>query len=129
MKISSKKPISDINPNLIIDAVCDYYHQPKTHLIGSSRRGHLIEPRHTAMYLLRHRVGLGLDVIGGHFGGRDHTTVLHAVRTAKRAMAVDPEFARRVFYLEKEIEHRVRVQANQTATEIELEIENLVGCA
>jgi chromosomal replication initiator protein len=44
------------------------------------------------MFLAREVTNLSLEEIGGHFGGRDHTTVLHAVRAIQALVAVDETF-------------------------------------
>ena len=49
-------------------------------LVGPSRRQPLVRARQTAMYLCRELTDLSLPKIGRAFGGRDHTTVLHACR-------------------------------------------------
>jgi len=43
------------------------------------------------MYLARELTPLSLEEIGGHFGGRDHTTVLHAIRTISQQRTIDKE--------------------------------------
>ncbi|NIA20911.1 MAG: chromosomal replication initiator protein DnaA [Anaerolineaceae bacterium] len=60
--------------------------------LQSKRRSKSIsEPRQIAMYLSRRMTKLSLEEIGGYFGGRDHTTVLHADRKIKELVASDPE--------------------------------------
>lgn len=59
-------------------------------LTGSSRTPGMVHARHIAMYLVRARTSLSLPQIGRLFGGRDHTTVLHAVRKiANKVIAED----------------------------------------
>jgi len=47
-------------------------------------------PRQVGMYLARRLTPLSLEQIGAYFGGRDHSTVLHACRKVERALAEDP---------------------------------------
>ena len=56
-----------------------------------SRRRHrnVLWPRQVGMYLARRLTGLTLDQIGAYFGGRDHTTVLHACRKVTEAVERD----------------------------------------
>ena len=60
-------------------------------LLSHSRRPALAWPRQVAMYLAREHTGETLPSLGAHFGGRNHTTVLHACRRTAERMATDPE--------------------------------------
>ena len=60
-------------------------------LVSSSRAGRLAWPRQVAMYLARELTDQTLPAIGRAFGGRNHTTVLHAYRRTAQRMAGDPE--------------------------------------
>jgi len=61
-------------------------------LIGRGRKMEVALARQMAMYLCRELVGASLENVGLHFGGRDHTTVIHACRTIKTRMEKDQEF-------------------------------------
>ncbi len=63
----------------IISTVSQFYEIPRTEMIGASRRQPLARQRQVAMYVCREHTGLSLPKIGAAFGGRDHTTVMHAV--------------------------------------------------
>lgn len=72
--------------------------------IKSARRSkYIVRPRQVAMYLAKTRTLLTLPAIGRRFGGRDHTTVLHAVRKIERLIPVDWMLAHDVAMLEIEI--------------------------
>jgi chromosomal replication initiator protein len=73
-------------------------------LVGTSRLRTVLIPRHVAMYLAREVAKLPLAVIGEHFGGRDHSTVLNAVRKIAAAMQADEELAGRVRELRRGLE-------------------------
>jgi len=60
-------------------------------LLSDSRRPAFALPRQIAMYLAREHTGETLPAIGARFGGRNHTTVLHAYRRTAERMATDPE--------------------------------------
>lgn len=60
-------------------------------LLSSSRTARLTWPRQVAMYLARAHTSASLPTIGASFGGRNHTTVLHACRRAEERLARDPE--------------------------------------
>jgi chromosomal replication initiator protein len=63
-----------------------------------------IQPRHTAMYLIRQLTDLSLPEIGRHFGGRDHSTVLHAIQKLDNIVLKDPDFANTIDQLTRELE-------------------------
>lgn len=58
--------------------VCKYFNVSKVELVGSKRTQSIVFPRQIAMYLSRELTDLSLPKIGEEFGGRDHTTVMHA---------------------------------------------------
>ena len=60
-------------------------------LVSPSRVGALAWPRQVAMYLARELTDQTLPAIGRAFGGRNHTTVLHAYKRTAERMAADPE--------------------------------------
>ena len=67
------------NPTDIINAVSKYYSLGKRTLLGQSRARPIAQPRQLLMYLLRTYLSLPLEEVGRIVGGRDHTTVMHAV--------------------------------------------------
>ncbi len=77
----------------ITSLICEQYHVRVSDL-RSKRRGRSISrPRQIIMFLARKLTRLSLEEIGDHFGGRDHSTVLYAVRTVDRERNKNPEFA------------------------------------
>lgn len=62
-------------------------------LLSASRATRITWPRQLAMFLAREQTGESLPAIGGAFGGRDHTTVLHACRRVDERVAADPAIA------------------------------------
>jgi chromosomal replication initiator protein len=67
------------SPNDLINAVSKYFSLGKRSLLGSSRSRPIARPRQVLMYLLRTELSLPLEEVGRIVGGRDHTTVMHAV--------------------------------------------------
>ncbi|MBU0997992.1 chromosomal replication initiator protein DnaA [Patescibacteria group bacterium] len=67
------------NPNDLINAVAEFYSLGKRQLLGDSRARPVSLPRQVLMYLLRTQYNLPLQEVGRLIGGRDHTTVMHAV--------------------------------------------------
>lgn len=66
-------------PGDIISAVSKYFSIGKRPLLGPSRARPVARPRQMLMYVLRTQLGLPLEEVGRVVGGRDHTTVMHAV--------------------------------------------------
>ena len=62
----------------ILDSVCKYFSVEKDDIIGKKKNKEIVEPRQIAMYLMYDMLDLPLTSIGQIFGGRDHTTVMHA---------------------------------------------------
>jgi chromosomal replication initiator protein len=72
---SSTRPIS---VELIQEVVAAHYNISLDEMKGRRRDKHIVFPRQVAMFLIREETASSLPAIGGAFGGRDHTTVLHA---------------------------------------------------
>ncbi len=66
-------------PQDVIELICEYYSVGKRAILGESRARPVARPRQVLMYLLRKELGLPLEEVGRLVGGRDHTTVMHAV--------------------------------------------------
>lgn len=66
-------------PTDVIDAVSKYFSLGKRALLGESRSKPIVVPRQILMYILKTQLGLPFQEVGRLIGGRDHTTVMHAV--------------------------------------------------
>jgi len=75
----------------IIDAVTNYYDVRLTDLQSKKRSQSIALPRQICMFLARSLTRHSLEEIGGHLGGRDHTTVLHACSKIKQLQKNDPQ--------------------------------------
>ena len=80
----------------IFDAVTKYYNVRLSDLQSKKRHKSIAFPRQVCMFLARKHTRYSLEEIGGYFGGRDHTTVLHAVRTVDGDCKEDPDISRQV---------------------------------
>jgi chromosomal replication initiator protein len=78
-----------VSPDEIISATSSSFGVSTEDLVGPSRRQPLARARQVAMYLCRELTDLSLPKIGREFGGRDHTTVLHALDKVKQVMQSD----------------------------------------
>ncbi len=73
----------------IIEAVTRYYDIKLSDLMSKRRHKSVALPRQICMWLARKHTRFSLEEIGGYFGGRDHTTVMHAVRTVATKTQAD----------------------------------------
>ncbi|MFO0705828.1 MAG: chromosomal replication initiator protein DnaA [Nitrospira sp.] len=74
----------------IQEAVCTQYHVKLTELKSRRRSKTLVHPRQIAMYLCRELTDASYPEIGRHFGGKDHTTIIHACRQVAKGKESDP---------------------------------------
>ena len=84
----------EVNIDLIKDVVVDYYNLKEEDMISKKRTQKIAFPRQIAMYLSRELTDLSLPHIGEEFGGRDHTTVIHAYNKIEEKIEEDTEFAK-----------------------------------
>lgn len=87
----------------IVEVVTKYYNVKLSDLQGKKRLKSIAFPRQVCMFLARRHTRFSLEEIGGYFGGRDHTTVLHAVRTIDRYTKSDREIADQINQLEGQL--------------------------
>src|SRR5690606_34229676 len=77
---------SDLTASMIIGTTAEYYGISMDELTGTSRSRVYVTARQIAMYLCRQLTDLSLPKIGEHFGGKDHTTVMYAVKKIEEQM-------------------------------------------
>ncbi len=87
----------------IIEAVTDFYSVRLTDLQSRKRQRSIALPRQICMFLARRHTRHSLEEIGGYFGGRDHTTVMHAVKAIETRCADDDQFELVVNNLEERL--------------------------
>jgi hypothetical protein len=75
----------------ILKATCLYYRVSRTDMLSRRRNRSIARPRQVAMYLARVLTDRSLPEIGQKIGGKDHTTVLHAIRKVKELLQTDAE--------------------------------------
>ncbi|MDD5033088.1 MAG: chromosomal replication initiator protein DnaA [Candidatus Pacebacteria bacterium] len=75
----------------IIKVVADFYETPEESLFEKSRKKEFVVPRQIAMYLLREDFNGSYPYIGQKFGGRDHTTVIHAYEKVSNDIKKDQQ--------------------------------------
>ncbi|HET8717314.1 MAG TPA: chromosomal replication initiator protein DnaA [Nocardioidaceae bacterium] len=99
----------EITASLIIAQTASYFGLSIDDLCGSSRSRVLVTGRQIAMYLCRELTDLSLPKIGQQFGGRDHTTVMHADKKIRQLLAE----RRSVYNQVTELTNRIKQQARQ----------------
>jgi chromosomal replication initiator protein len=99
----SIKPISVI---AIQQEVCKFYGISKTELVGNKRSQNVVYPRQIAMYLSRELTDLSLPRIGAEFGGRDHTTVMHAQAKIQKLMNAQREVYNQIQTLTNQVRQK-----------------------
>lgn len=87
----------------IIEIVTRFYGVKLSDLQSRRRHKSVTEPRQICMWLARRRTRFSLEEIGGYFGGRDHTTVMHSVKAVDERIATDPAVAEQVKSLDRHL--------------------------
>jgi len=86
--------------------VCRFYALPHADLVGSKRSQNIVYPRQVAMYLARDLTDLSLPKIGDAFGGRDHTTVMHATAKIHKLMGEQRDVYNQIQQLTNQIRQK-----------------------
>jgi len=94
---------SHLNVQQIAQAVAEYYHITLESMCGKQRDKHIVMPRQIAMYLMRQETQASLLEIGQLFGGRDHSTVLHACEKIDRAVNINPALRREIVAIREQL--------------------------
>lgn len=84
--------------------VAEHYNMRLSDMIGPKRQRTIARPRQMAMYLSKQLTSRSLPEIGRRFGGRDHTTVMHAVKKVEELRAVDNQVAEDLEMLRRMLE-------------------------
>lgn len=87
----------------IIQTVSVYYNLPTDDLCGKCRKKEIVRPRQVAMYLLRKESNMSFPSIGDHFGGRDHTTAMHACEKIEKLLEHDDELTQEISFLRERL--------------------------
>lgn len=92
-----------LTPEVIIKATCKHYEVKMADLKGKARARTIALPRQVAMYLCRKHTDASYPDIGQAFGGKDHTTALHAFRTIATRVEQDQDLRRSVEVIEHQL--------------------------
>ena len=108
----ARQVVADIIPNIkrrvgnesVIHAVSQYFEVPEDKLLEAGRgTKEVAHARQVAMYLMKSLTTLSLKSVGMRFGNRDHSTVMHAIKTIEKEMQEDATFSRVVETLKSNI--------------------------
>ncbi len=102
------KDLLNINENkvtidLIQTIVCKFFKISKNEMLSSRRSRYLVRPRQTAIYLTKILTSKSLPEIGREFSNRDHTTIIHSVKTIEKLKQKDPLMVENIDKLKNQI--------------------------
>ena len=100
LTLGKPKPITI---KLVQEIVADYFNLKPEELKAKKRNQAVAYPRQIAMYLIRELTGFSLPKIGEEFGGRDHTTVIHACEKINNALKSDVSLHQLIIHLTERI--------------------------
>jgi chromosomal replication initiator protein len=89
--------------DLIQSIVCKFFKISKNEMLSSRRSRYLVRPRQTAIYLTKILTSKSLPEIGREFSNRDHTTIIHSVKTIEKLKKIDPELSNNIDHLKNQI--------------------------
>lgn len=94
----------EVSIDFIQKSVCEYFTIPPEKLREKTRKREIVQARQLSMFLAKQFTKNSLKVIGKHFGGRDHSTVIHSCQAVKDMMDTDKKFRESVADLQKKIQ-------------------------
>ena len=102
------KDLLSLNENkvtidLIQTIVCKFFKISKNEMLSSRRSRYLVRPRQTAIYLTKILTSKSLPEIGREFSNRDHTTIIHSVKTIEKLKERDPSIVENINKLKNQI--------------------------
>ena len=89
--------------DLIQNIVCKFFKISKNEMLSSRRSRYLVRPRQTAIYLTKILTSKSLPEIGREFSNRDHTTIIHSVKTIEKLKEKDTEMLENINKLKNQI--------------------------
>ncbi|MCI0751684.1 MAG: chromosomal replication initiator protein DnaA [Flammeovirgaceae bacterium] len=98
---------SDVSVDFIQKTVSEYFKVDLESIKGKIKKREIVIPRQVAMYFCKRYTQLTLALIGENFGGRDHSTVIHALESVEDMMKTDANFKNSVEELGKKLKLRV----------------------
>jgi chromosomal replication initiator protein len=103
-----KMVVGDVRSPITIETiqrtVCDYFNIPEDLIRAKTRKQEIVNARQIAMYLAKELTNSSLKTIGLHFGGRDHSTVIHAYQSVEDQMRIDSKYQAHVQQIRKRLQ-------------------------
>ena len=95
-KLAGYQPARRVPIRAVQKAVCLFYQTDLNEMLGPYRASEIVHVRHVAMYLAKIITCRSYPEIGRAFGGRDHSTAVHAIHKIEAQIAIDPELKARI---------------------------------
>lgn len=99
----SKNTNREVTPSLITDVVSEHLGVSKDDIFSTKRSADIVLARQISMYLCRQMTEKSLESIGSYFGGKDHSTVMHAINKIKQDMKSNPDLSSTIETIQKKI--------------------------
>jgi len=96
-------PENKVSVDMIQSLVCKFFKISKNEMLSSRRSRYLVRPRQTAIYLTKILTSKSLPEIGREFSNRDHTTVIHSIKTIENLKKNDTELCANIDTLKNQI--------------------------
>ena len=103
-EIATDRKKNNINIDSITKIVCNYFSITENKLRDKTRKKEIVQARQLAMYLSKEMTNASLKTIGLHFGGRDHSTVIHACTSIEKTKENDKSLSTLIENLKNQIE-------------------------
>jgi len=106
LKKDKSTPVA-LHSDTIVSTICSYYNIKPTQLKGARRDSYLVRPRHVCMYLLKEEAGLTFVEIGNLMGGRDHSTVMHAVGKITKLASSSDKTREEIMFIKRKFKEEI----------------------
>ena len=110
---------NQVTIDLIQTLVCKFFKISKNEMLSSRRSRYLVRPRQTAIYLTKILTSKSLPEIGREFSNRDHTTIIHSVKTIEKLKEKDPEMIENINKLKNQILYNNKENDRELAANID----------
>ena len=99
-------PENKVSVDMIQSLVCKFFKISKNEMLSSRRSRYLVRPRQVAIYLSKILTSKSLPEIGREFSNRDHTTIIHSVKTIEKLKVENSEINNGINYLKNQIMYK-----------------------
>lgn len=111
---------------LVQETVCLCYNLSLYELCSTNRQRNIVLPRQQAMFFIKHNTKLSLSEIGEKFSGKDHATVLHAIKTIRNLFDTDKHFKAEHQKLANEVIETLKFETNKLNAPTEVKQPELI---